>query len=66
MKQFNLQYNVGKAKYVINIHDGVSTHNDGSPFYGIEIFKNKRIFNARTKELLKGGYIESDTHNKQN
>lgn len=62
MKQFNLQYNIGKAKYVINIHDGFSKHPDGSPFYGIEIFKNKKHFDARTKELLADGYIESDTY----
>jgi len=62
MKQFKLQYNVGKAKYVINIHDGFSKYPDNSPFYGIEIFKNKSLFNTRINELLKDGYVESDTN----
>ena len=55
-KDYNLMYNVGKAKYVINYHDGVSTHKDGSKFYGIITFSNKKEFDKRIKELEKLGY----------
>jgi hypothetical protein len=51
-------YNVGKAKYVLKSHDGIKTHKDNSPFYDIEIFKNKKIFNSKIKELLSKGYIK--------
>jgi hypothetical protein len=57
-KLFNTMYNVGKAKYVINYYDGIKTHKDNSPFYDIEIFKNKKIFNNKIKELLSKGYIK--------
>lgn len=58
MKTFYLMYNIGKAKYTINYHDGVKTHKDGSPFFGIYIFKNKVKFNSKIKELKADGYIE--------
>lgn len=54
---FNVMYNVGKAKYVINIYDG-QTHKDGSRFYDIHIFKNKKFFEKRIKELKALGYAE--------
>lgn len=56
-KRYNTMMNVGKAKYVVNFHDGVSTHKDGSPFYGIAIFRNK-VANAKfLNELSQQGYI---------
>jgi hypothetical protein len=56
MKTFNLMYNVGKAKYVINYHNGIKKHKDDSPFYDIDIFKNKKYFNSFIKKLLLKGY----------
>ena len=56
MKLFNLQSNIGKAKYVVNFHDGVSTHKDGSPFFGIAIFHNKKKLAKFTKSLTEQGY----------
>ena len=41
-KQYHLQMNIGKAKYVVNHYNGIKTHKDGSPFYDIKIFKNKK------------------------
>ena len=58
-KQFNIMFNVGKVNYLINHHDGVGTHKDGSPFFGIYGFKNKLKFNAKIKELKIAGYIEN-------
>jgi hypothetical protein len=51
-------YNVGKSKYVVNFHDGLKKHFDGSPFFDIVIFKNKRKFNDFIKELKKDGFVE--------
>jgi hypothetical protein len=49
--------NVGKAKYTVSTHDGVQTHKDGSPFFGIEIFKNKVKRNKYVSDLIKEGYV---------
>ena len=56
-KIYNLMFNVGKAKYVINFHNGVDTHKDGSPFFGIQTFSNKKKFEKAEKALLADGYI---------
>ena len=55
-KLFNEMMNVGHAKYVVNYHDGVKTHSDGSDFYDIAIFKNQVKKNAFVKELKLNGY----------
>jgi len=58
MKTYSLQYNIGKAKYVVNHHDGVKTHPDGSPFFDIAIFHNKRKRDKFISDLKKQGYTE--------
>lgn len=58
-KEYYLQRNIGKAKYVVNFHDGVSTHKDGSAFYDIRIFRNKPAVESFVKELSSKGYKES-------
>lgn len=55
-KDYNIRYNIGKAKYVVNYYNGVSTHNDGSKFYDISIFSNKIEMNKFIKDLEKQGY----------
>ena len=57
MKLFNEMYNVGRAKYVINFHDGTKKHPDGSNFYDMEIFKSQKAQLAFTKNLISSGYI---------
>jgi len=57
MKTYNISYNVGRCKYVVSYHDGVSTHNDGSQFFDIKIFKSKKLLNSFVKELKQEGYI---------
>ena len=37
---YNVNNNVGSSKYVINFHNGIKKHNDGSNFYDIKTFKN--------------------------
>jgi hypothetical protein len=66
MKNFNLMYNSGSAKYIVNFHDGVKKHNDGSDFYNKAIFKNKIKFIDFQKQLYKDGYVnEDDTSGKR-
>jgi hypothetical protein len=57
-KNYYVQYKIGKAKYVVNFHDGVKKHDDGSDFYDIKIFKNKKDLNNFLQELSKKGYRE--------
>lgn len=60
MKRFNTMYNIGKVKYVINYHNGIDKHNDGSDFFGIYTFHNKRKFEAKIKALKNDGYIQTN------
>lgn len=57
--KYNIMFNVGKAKYVVNHHDGHSTHRDGSEFYDIALFRNKRKFEAFVRGLRAKGYVEA-------
>ena len=58
-KEFSEQNNIGKAKYVVNYHDGVKTHPDGSPFVDIHITHNKPDLEKFKKELRQKGYREA-------
>ena len=57
MKNFYRMDGIGTAKYTINAHDGVSTHKDGSPFYGIRIFKSLKSLNKHIHQLITEGYV---------
>jgi hypothetical protein len=57
-KNYYQMNNVGKAKYTVSKHDGVQTHKDGSPFYDISIFKNKKKRDDYIKGLRADGYLE--------
>ena len=57
MKTYNLQYKIGKAKYVVNYHNGTDTHADGSPFYHIATFKNKVELGKFEQKLISEGYM---------
>ncbi len=56
MKVFYEMENVGSSKYTVNYHDGIKTHNDGSAFFDIKIFSNKRKKNKFVRELIQQGY----------
>ena len=58
-KTYHIMNNVGAAKYVVNFHDGRKTHPDGSPFFDIRIFKNKRKLSAFVSELEGQSYTET-------
>jgi hypothetical protein len=55
-KRFYQQDRVGSAKYTISYHDGKSKHEDGSDFYDIKTFRNKRDLNQFRQKLLAEGY----------
>lgn len=57
-KLFYLMDGVGRARYTVNFHDGESTHSDGSLFYGIAIFRNKRKRDLFVRDLKRSGYSE--------
>lgn len=57
MKQYYVQYNVGKCKYLVNYHNGVSFYEDGSEFFDIATFTNKKEFTLFVKELESMGYV---------
>jgi hypothetical protein len=58
MKKFNTVHMGGRIKYVVNFHDGEQTHPDGSPFYAIAIFKNKKKLAQFIRNLKSQGYTE--------
>lgn len=57
IKQYNEQMNVGKAKYVVNFYSG-KQHKDGSPFFDVKIFSNKKEKDIFVLELVKLRYKE--------
>ena len=57
MKVFYVQNNIGRAKYVVNYHDGIKKHEDGSEFYNIAIFKNKDKLGTFIMGLIFNGYV---------
>ena len=58
MKCFYYLQNVGKCRHVVNFHDGIKTHLDGSPFYDVTIFSNKRAAHRFMRGLIADGYTE--------
>jgi len=57
-KNYYVLYNVGKARYVLNHHDGSKTHADGSRFYDIAIFGNKQELSRGIRALEADGYAK--------
>ena len=61
MKLYYIQFNIGKSKYVVNFHNGLENHSDGSPFFDCRIFRNKIKLNKFIRELAISGYKEMTT-----
>jgi hypothetical protein len=57
MKSYRIQEGIGEAKYVVSFHDGEKQHKDGSPFFDIRIFTNKRKVAGFVSDLKKQGYL---------
>lgn len=56
MKLYRQTDNIGKAKYTVSKNDGIAAHNDGSLFWDIAIFKNKKNLNDYIKKIQLEGY----------
>lgn len=52
IKEYYISENIGKAKYVINFFDN-KFYKDGSKFFDIKVFSNKKKLNKFIKKLLK-------------
>ena len=59
MKVYNDPQHIGTVKYAVSFHNGISTHKDGSPCYGMRTFKSKRKCDAFIKSLIDEGYKKS-------
>lgn len=57
-KRFSEMQDIGEAKYVVNFHDGVKAHDDGSDFMDVRIFKSKALKDRFVRGLLARGYRE--------
>jgi hypothetical protein len=55
-KRYYQQDRVGSAKYTISYHDGKKKHKDGSDFFDIQTFRNKKDLAKFVNTLHKGGY----------
>ena len=56
MKTYNIEFNIGRAKYLVSFCTGESFYPDGSLFIDIRIFSNKVKMNSFIRELTKLGY----------
>ena len=56
-KRYYQQDRVGSAKYTISYHDGKKKHKDGSDFFDIQTFRNKKDLAKFVNTLHKGGYV---------
>ena len=59
MKRFRVTYNVGKVKYLVSYHNGISKHKDGSDFFDIATFKNIKKLNTFLTELKQKGFKDT-------
>lgn len=59
MKSFYVKNNIGHAKYVVCHHDGNKKHLDGSWFFDITLFKNKKKLVNFIADLQSSGYSET-------
>lgn len=58
MKLFNVMESIGCARYVVNFHDGLKKHKDGSLFFDVKIFNKKKELKAFVEKLKSEGYQE--------
>jgi len=59
-KRYNVKQNIGKSKFVVDFHDGKKKHRDGSDFFDMKIFNNKKDLEKFEKELKTKGFIKEE------
>ncbi len=55
-KYYKVFSNIGKARYILSYTDGQKMHSDGSDFWDIAIFSNKKAFDEAIMKWEKLGY----------
>ena len=55
-KEYYEQDEIGTSKYTVSFNNGIDRHKDGSLFYHIQTFSNKREKNVFVKDLISKGY----------
>lgn len=58
-KIFTTWERIGRARYVVSFHDGTKRHADGSPFFDIRIFSNRRKLQQFENELRRAGFRDA-------
>ena len=58
-KTFRVCPQIGTTKYSVSFCDGQQTHRDGSPFFDLRIFKNKKSLANYVADLKSQGYAEA-------
>lgn len=58
-KQYREVANIGRTKYTVSYHDGHKTHKDGSAFFDLKTFSNKKKKDEFVKGLVRQGYKEN-------
>jgi transketolase C-terminal domain/subunit len=58
IKRFRVWSGIGRSKYMVSSHDGVTKHQDGSDFDDIALFRNKKDLKVFTDKLKSEGYKE--------
>ena len=61
-KRFRQQNGIGKSKYTISYHDGKKKHKDGSDFFDIQIFRNKKDLETFKKDLVSKGFVKESVN----
>lgn len=56
MKTYNVRTNIGKCKYAVYYYDEESKYPDGSPFYDLAVFQDKKKLKEFTDKLKAEGY----------
>ena len=54
--KYNIQYNVGKVKYLVSWYDGFKKHKDGSEAWDVACFKSKLKMNEFISKLREDQY----------
>lgn len=62
MKTYQDNYQIGKTRYSVSFHNGAKTHKDGSPFFDLQIFSNKKNKEEFIRNLENVGYISKTSN----